>query len=206
MAITSTGPTEDDWHDAVLTRIDLPGTVRTLLDSDVQLGLPVGSPDGRYVAVVQALCSDHWLVAGDVLPVDVECRTTRQLDTEGRRDPPGADFRYPAGFLRPVTELLVTSSNCGGNSFHPDGPFTADGRVVTIRDDYEQPQQVMLGDEVLASIAHAGTDFPRFVASPTPATSPAGAPASWTATPSAPTTRSTTAAPSCTPAPSAPRV
>ncbi|WP_157495371.1 hypothetical protein [Kutzneria sp. 744] len=98
-----------------------------------QLELPVGSPDGRHVAVVQA-----------------------------------GSISVPHGT---VTELLAASSDCGGNSFYPHGAFTADGGFLTIRDDYELPQQVMLGDEVLASIAHPGTDFPRSAAGSTAARS-----------------------------------
>lgn len=181
VAITSTAPTEDDWYDAVLTRIELSGAATTLLTTEVQFGLPVGSPDGRYVAVAQALCSDRWLVAGDVLLHDISSGATRRLDTAGtdvtrlawvgenrlgylglrHLDAVAGIIDIVAGT---VTELLVTSSHCGGNSFYPDGAFTADGRVLTIRDDYERPQEVLLGDEVLASIAHPGTDFLRSIA------------------------------------------
>ena len=42
--------------------------------------------------------------------------------------------------------------------------ISPDGRILAIRDNYALPQQVMLNDEVLASIAHPGTDFLRSVA------------------------------------------
>src|SRR5580698_2467729 len=48
LAITSEQPTEDDWYCAVLSRLDIStGEVTELLRSEVQLGLPAGTPDGR---------------------------------------------------------------------------------------------------------------------------------------------------------------
>ena len=48
LAITSEQPGEDDWYSAVLSRIDIStGEVTELLRSDVQLGLPAGTSDGR---------------------------------------------------------------------------------------------------------------------------------------------------------------
>ena len=48
LAITSEQPGEDDWYSAVLSRLDIStGEATELLRSDVQLGLPAGTPDGR---------------------------------------------------------------------------------------------------------------------------------------------------------------
>jgi len=46
------------------------GRERTLATSEVQLGVPIASPDGSRAAVVEAVCSDRLIVAGDVLLVD----------------------------------------------------------------------------------------------------------------------------------------
>ena len=44
LAVTSAGPSEDDWYSAVLSRIEVStGEVTELLRSDVQLGLPAGT-------------------------------------------------------------------------------------------------------------------------------------------------------------------
>ncbi|MFD4635907.1 S9 family peptidase [Lentzea sp. NPDC058436] len=177
VAITSTGPGEDDWYEAALSLIDLDGTARTLLTSDVQLGLPTGSPDGRLVAVAQAVCSDRWLVAGDLLLVDVESGEVRQADTRsvdvtrlewiddarlgylGQRH-----LNSVAGVLTvadgSVSEVFDTALACGGSTaVHTDGAFTADGRVCTIQDSYRLPQQLVLDGQVLATTAHPGTDY-----------------------------------------------
>jgi dipeptidyl aminopeptidase/acylaminoacyl peptidase len=82
LAITSAQPTEDDWYSAVLSRLDIStGEVTELLRSDVQLGLPAGTSDGRLAAVVQAACSDRWIVAGDLILLDLAAGTRCAVDT-----------------------------------------------------------------------------------------------------------------------------
>ena len=54
-----------------------------LLRSDVQLGLPAGTTDGTRAAVVQAACSDRWIVAGDLILLDLVAGTSCTVDTAG---------------------------------------------------------------------------------------------------------------------------
>src|SRR5258707_2560171 len=90
LAITSEQPSEADWYSAGLSRLDI--STRELIEllrSDVQLGLPAGTSDGRRAAVVQAVCSDRWIVAGGPgLPGP-------GAGTRGARDTPRAEV--PAG-------------------------------------------------------------------------------------------------------------
>jgi dipeptidyl aminopeptidase/acylaminoacyl peptidase len=84
LAITSGQPGEDDWYSAVLSRLDIStGEVTELLRSDVQLGLPAGTSDGRRAAVVEAVCSDRWVVAGDLILLDLVAGTRCAVDTAG---------------------------------------------------------------------------------------------------------------------------
>src|SRR6202000_1551234 len=84
LAITSEQPGEDDWYSAVLSRLDIStGEVTELLSSDVQLGLPAGTSDGTRAAVVQAVCSDRWIVAGDLILLDLVAGTRCAIDTAG---------------------------------------------------------------------------------------------------------------------------
>src|SRR5215475_11091900 len=83
LAITSEKPGEDDWYSAVLSRLDIStGEMTELLRSDVQLGLPAGTSDGRRAAVVEAVCSDRWIVAGDLILLDLVDDTRCTVDTE----------------------------------------------------------------------------------------------------------------------------
>ncbi|MBD0739255.1 alpha/beta hydrolase family protein [Streptomyces sp. CBMA29] len=179
-AITSDAPGEDDWYAASLGLIGLDGAVRRVLGSKVQLGLPVGSPDGTLLAVAEAVCSDRWVVAGDLLVVDPASGGTRRIDTGGTDvtrlqwiDTERIGYlgvrglHSVAGVVRigdeSVSEVFSTTEARGGGTFHPDGVFTADGEVVTIKESYVLPQQLVLsgadGERVLASVAHPGTDY-----------------------------------------------
>jgi dipeptidyl aminopeptidase/acylaminoacyl peptidase len=191
LAITSEQPGEDDWYSAVLSRLDIStGEVTELLRSDVQLGLPAGTPDGTKAAVVQAVCSDRWVVAGDLILLDLVAGTRCAVDTAGTDVTAvqwidGTRLGYigqrhldsVAGIARagegPLPETitgreLAVSAQSWANWFYPAGAFTSDGRVVVVRDDYDLPQQVAIlgtgGEQVLASLAHAGTDYIRSVA------------------------------------------
>src|SRR5215472_12448068 len=191
LAITSEQPSEDDWYSAVLSRLDIStGEVTDLLRSDVQLGLPAGTSDGTRAAVVEAVCSDRWIVAGDLIVLDLVAGTRSAVDTAGTDVTAvqwidGARAGYigqrhldsvagiPDAGPGPLPEAitgkeLVTSAQSWASSFYPAGAFTSDGRVVVARDDYDLPQQIAIvgtgTDQVLASLAHAGTDYIRSVA------------------------------------------
>jgi len=191
LAITSEKPGEDDWYSAVLSRLDIAtGEVTELLRSNVQLGLPAGTSDGTRAAVVEAACSDRWIVAGDLILLDLVAGTRCAVDTAGtdvtavqwidgtrlgyvgqrHLDSVAAVADTGPGTL-PETiaaKELVSSRQSWASWFYPAGAFTSDGRVVVVRDDYETPQQVAIvgpgSDEVLASLEHAGTDYIRSVA------------------------------------------
>ena len=191
LAITSEQPSEDDWYCAVLSRLDIStGEVTELVRSDVQLGLPAGTSDGRRAAVVEAVCSDRWIVAGELILLDLVVGTRCAVDTAGADVTAvqwidGTRLGYigqrhldsVAGIAEagegPLPETitakeLVASAQSWASWFYPAGAFTSDGRVVVVRDDYDLPQEIavvgMGTDQVLASLAHAGTDYIRSVA------------------------------------------
>jgi dipeptidyl aminopeptidase/acylaminoacyl peptidase len=191
LAITSEQPGEDAWYSAVLSRLDIStGEVTELLRSDAQLGLPAGTSDGRRAAVVEAVCSDRWIVAGELILLDLVAGTRCAVDTAGTDVTAvqwidGTRLGYigqrhldsVAGIAEagegPLPETitakeLAASARSWASWFYPAGAFTPDGRVVVIRDDYDLPQEISIvgmgSDQVLASLAHAGTDYLRSVA------------------------------------------
>jgi dipeptidyl aminopeptidase/acylaminoacyl peptidase len=191
LAITSEQPSEDDWYCAVLSRLDIStGEVTELLRSDAQLGLPAGTSDGRRAAVVEAVCSDRWIVAGELILLDLVAGTRCAVDTAGA-DVTAVQWidRTRLGYIGlrhldsvagiaeagegPLPETitareLAAAAQSWASWFYPAGGFTSDGRVVVIRDDYDLPQEISIvgmgTDQVLASLAHAGTDYIRSVA------------------------------------------
>jgi dipeptidyl aminopeptidase/acylaminoacyl peptidase len=89
-AIVSPGPGEGLWYTARLQLIDARGghrgaevAGRDLYVPQDQLGWPSASPSGRHIAVVEALCSDRWIVAGDLRLIDTAGGQVRRLATRG---------------------------------------------------------------------------------------------------------------------------
>ncbi|HEX4061266.1 MAG TPA: S9 family peptidase [Streptosporangiaceae bacterium] len=191
LAITSEAPSEGDWYSAVLSRLDIStGEATELLRSDVQLGLPAGASDGTRAAVVEAVCSDRWIVAGDLIVLDLVAGTRCAVDTGGTDvtavqwiDPTRLGYvgQRHLDSVAGIADLgegplpgTITASELAASAqswtswFYPAGAFTPDGRVVVVRDDYGTPQQIAIvgagTDQVLASLAHAGTDYVRSAA------------------------------------------
>lgn len=94
-AIASPGPSETQWYSATLHLIDAAsGQSRQIYRPDNQLGWPSASPGGDLLAVVEAVCSDRWIVAGDLRIIrpatgEVEPVATNRIDitfTDWRSD------------------------------------------------------------------------------------------------------------------------
>jgi dipeptidyl aminopeptidase/acylaminoacyl peptidase len=84
VAVVSPGPSESLWYTARLSLITTESRAsRDIYGPQDQLGWPSGSPSGRHVAVVEALCSDRWIVAGDLRLIDTQSGEVRQIATRG---------------------------------------------------------------------------------------------------------------------------
>jgi len=83
-AVVSPGPGEGLWYTARLGIIDVrTGECREVHTPKDQQGCPAASPSGRYLAVVEGICSDRWIVAGDLRLIDTADGRSRLLDTRG---------------------------------------------------------------------------------------------------------------------------
>jgi dipeptidyl aminopeptidase/acylaminoacyl peptidase len=83
-AVVSPGPSEGLWYTARLAVIEKEGAAaRDAYTPQDQLGWPSGSPSGRHIAVVEALCSDRWIVAGDLRLIDRRSGEVRKVPTRG---------------------------------------------------------------------------------------------------------------------------
>lgn len=83
-AIASPDPEEGHWYDAHLALLELgSGRWREILTPRDQLGWPSASPDGRHLAVVEAVCSDRCVVAGDLFVIETDDGWIRAIDTGG---------------------------------------------------------------------------------------------------------------------------
>jgi dipeptidyl aminopeptidase/acylaminoacyl peptidase len=83
-AIASPGPSEGLWYSARLHLIDIDSGVATeLFQPRDQLGWPSVSPSGRHLAVVEALASDRWIVAGELRLIDTASGAATHIPTRG---------------------------------------------------------------------------------------------------------------------------
>jgi len=180
VAVASPGdPSENAWYTANLLAIDIAdGGDQVVYKPNDQLGWPAGSPSGRRLAVVEAVCSDRWIVAGGVCFIEPDSGSVRTLDTGGV-DVSGLQWIDEArlGYvgvrgLQIVvgwydiaadtrTELYAAEASSGVR--YPGAAFAADGTAALIVATYERPPAVSLieqgGVRELASLANPGTDW-----------------------------------------------
>jgi dipeptidyl aminopeptidase/acylaminoacyl peptidase len=84
VAIASPGPSESLWYEAQLHLIDIQTAQwRRIFQPRDQIGWPAASPSGKYVAVVEAVCSDRWFVAGDLRLIETASGQLEQIATGG---------------------------------------------------------------------------------------------------------------------------
>jgi dipeptidyl aminopeptidase/acylaminoacyl peptidase len=83
-AIVSSGPAEGMWYSAhlAIVEIDTGGTGHIFTPRD-QIGCLSACPSGRYLACVEAICSDRWIVAGDLHLIETRSGTVQRIDTRG---------------------------------------------------------------------------------------------------------------------------
>jgi len=178
-AIGSEGPAEDLWYVAVLALIDADtGKERVLYRSEHQLGLPAGSPSGGRLAVLEALCSDRWVVAGDIVLVDPATGAPTRVDTNGvdvthqawRDDDHlayvgirGLDTvfgEYDAA-TGAATDLWVTTESCG--DLYPTFSVAGPDALATVVQGYERFAEVTLLQEVkpnrILALEHDGSRY-----------------------------------------------
>lgn len=83
-AVVSPGPAEGLWYSARLNLIDVDsGHEKEIYAPQDQLGWPAASPSGRYLVIVEATCSDRWIVAGELRLIDCTTGTVTHIDTRG---------------------------------------------------------------------------------------------------------------------------
>ncbi|RDW91609.1 hypothetical protein BP5796_02774 [Coleophoma crateriformis] len=175
--VASDAPGESDWYDATLRIMDLKGQVEVLYSpkSKRQVSLPVVSPGGELIAVIEALCSDRGLAAGGLKVLDVHRNIVREFHFEDM-DITQSIWKSDSclllvclrGFETVVEELDIvtgqtitawtTSDGCG--SIYPSLVLLPSGACVTVLQSWaEFPKLVMLKGltvETLISFSHEG--------------------------------------------------
>jgi dipeptidyl aminopeptidase/acylaminoacyl peptidase len=180
VAIASEEPGENAWYRARVVVIDPSAeTDRTLFETDMQLGWVTASPSGDTVAVVEAVCSDRLVVAGDLLLIDPESGDVRRPDTMG------VDVAYLTwrsdevlvaigvrGLELAILEIDVTTAiakerwvttEASGALFLAAAPV-GDDIALTLNSPTRPPELVVVSDHgprTVVSTATEGTDLVR---------------------------------------------
>jgi dipeptidyl aminopeptidase/acylaminoacyl peptidase len=80
--VSSTSHSEGSWYRSAIRCIALDGAPpRVLYEPADQIGVPSGSPSGRTLALLEAVCSDRLIVAGNLLLIDAGQGTTQRVNT-----------------------------------------------------------------------------------------------------------------------------
>ena len=84
VAVASPGPGEGLWYNSRLYVLDVrTETGRELYEPFNQMGCLSASPSGRDVAIVEAVCSDRWVVAGQLRLIATATGKSQVVDTHG---------------------------------------------------------------------------------------------------------------------------
>lgn len=168
-AICSDDHGEGSWYTATLRLIHIDKGGETLLYRPVdQIGLPAGSPDGRHVAFVEAVCSDRGIVCGTLKITDLEGAIST-LDTGGVeitsaawRDPLRIQCAGQKAFDTVVGDISLDSGNlvpswtsreltCG--NWYPSSRPLRHGRALISVEAYGQaPALAIVGDGDLSVV------------------------------------------------------
>ena len=179
-AAVSDGGSEEDWYKAYLARVDVKtGASRVLYRPRDQVGGLSGAPDGRHVAIIEAVCSDRGLCAGNLLIIDSESGQARAMDTlrvDVTHTAWRNDSELVATGLRNLETVVVNVDTIAGTTkecWHSDGltsmnpaypaaqPHGDRGFVMAVQGHCE-PTRIVLGahgdTRTIVSFRHRGTD------------------------------------------------
>jgi len=181
-AVVSEAPGEDAWYESVLALIDAgSGQDRTLYGTGSilrQVGLPTANPSGSRLAVLQALCSDRGIMAGDLLLIDLSSGDATAVQTHGVdathlawRDDDHLLWVGVRGLDTVVgevdastgssVELWATDETSG--FWQPDAAPLPDGSFALVLESHDRPQEIAVvrdgKPDTVVSFAHDGTRY-----------------------------------------------
>jgi dipeptidyl aminopeptidase/acylaminoacyl peptidase len=100
-AVVSPGASEGQWYTARLHILALEsGNSREIFVPRDQIGCPAANPSGTQLAVVEAICSDRWIVAGELRLIEPRSAKVRPVHT--------ADVDITSAEWRDERHLLLT--------------------------------------------------------------------------------------------------
>ncbi|MDP9343137.1 MAG: S9 family peptidase [Actinomycetota bacterium] len=181
-AVVSEAPGEDAWYESVLALIDAgTGEDRVLYRTGTilrQVGVPSANPSGSRLAVLQALCSDRGIVAGDLLLIDPDSGHASPVEAHGvdvshvawRDDDHllwigvrGLDTVAGEQDASTGSSVELWASEETSGYWHPDAAPLADGSFALVLESHERPPEIAVvrdgKADTVVSFAHDGTRY-----------------------------------------------
>jgi dipeptidyl aminopeptidase/acylaminoacyl peptidase len=156
-AVVSPGPGEGLWYSATLEIVDIEtGKRKPIYTPKDQLGWPAASPSGKHLAVVEAACSDRWIVAGDLRVIDTASGKLKRVETQGV-DITHAHWRSDRRLLlggHRGFETVVGLYDVDSKSFSivwRSDEMTTGGRYITVSGLNESGDCVLLGENFITA-------------------------------------------------------
>jgi dipeptidyl aminopeptidase/acylaminoacyl peptidase len=155
VTISSPGSGEGLWYSARLQLVHVEtGASREIYEPRAQLGWPSASPSGRRLAFVEAICSDRWLVCGQLRLIDLRSGGVAEIVDTG-----GLDISYTewlsenrllvAGHRGFSTAVGIVDADAEGQTFqeswHSEEVSTA-GLLASVSGTGESGDFVLVGE------------------------------------------------------------
>jgi dipeptidyl aminopeptidase/acylaminoacyl peptidase len=151
-AVISRRPEEGYWYTAHLQVLDLEtGESRELYKPRTQVGWPSANPAGTQLALVEGVCSDRLIVAGDLLLINPSTGANERIPTGGV-DVTYTEWRSDQHLLlagHRGFETVVGLCNAAVGSFREvwtSTDVTSGGRYATVSGQGEPGDCVLLGE------------------------------------------------------------
>ncbi|MER9076668.1 S9 family peptidase [Mesorhizobium sp. M0904] len=160
VAVTSPDADEGAWYSASLDIIDKEtGRTRRIYESSDQIGWSSADPAGTKISVVEAVCSDRWVVAGELRIIEVQTGQVKSIPTNGAdvthirwRGPERVFLGAHRGFETVVLEYDTAKDNLteswssteqATGRYFPAAPLGEGvGDCVLIAEGYKRPPEI----------------------------------------------------------------
>lgn len=171
-AVVSDAHSEGSWYTARLVTIDIASAaVRDEYLPKDQIGVPVASPEGRYLALIEAVCSDRLIVCGAVQVLDRRTGKAHRLNTGGV-DATQVSFRNEdtlvfvghRGLETVLGETRISTDQMSESwasldftmgAWYPNIALIPRGGVLAVAESYSVPPQIVRIDQGVLRIVRS---------------------------------------------------
>jgi dipeptidyl aminopeptidase/acylaminoacyl peptidase len=151
------GSGDDNWWEAKLYDFDLNGGARVVYEPKLQICEPRYGPDGRRIAFIEGLMSDHGSNGGDLFVIDAAGGTPRNLTPKWKGSPSRVKWIDANTIIAAATiegdSAFIRQTLDGKRELIWRGPYnvgtlalSSDGAVqAAVKSSFTEPPEVVMG-------------------------------------------------------------